>query len=480
MRHKSLYLLAITGILLSGCKIAKKPIVQDFKKYPEQPETFTQTADPTAAEIPLIATMYADPLLKELVDSAIANNIELQKFRYKIDVLSAGMRAVQGNNLPDLSAFLGAGVKRFGRYTVDGVGNFDTNFSPNLTDKQRIPTVLPDVHGGVLSNWEIDVWKKLENQRKAALLRFGQGEQGQNLLKTAIVAEIANAYYDLVVLDNELAIVDESIKLQQQAVEIISSMKDVGESNSLAVELSSAQVLDAKALRIEIEQEIIEIENNIKFLVGRYPQPIPRQKLNDFADDLPSLLTGSPAQLLANRPDIKVAELGLLATNADLHVARVVFYPSLNLGASVGLQSFRVLRFINPTAFALNVVGMGVMPLLNQRQLQANLLATKADQQAAYLNYQEKVLLAFNEVNMYVRKLENNDRILDIKTEEVELLRRSISTSTELFKFGQATYLEIITAQRTALAAQIDFLNVRRSQYRNTILLYRSLGGGWK
>ncbi len=479
MKYNSLYYLAIVGIFLGGCQIAKKPVVQDFKKYPEQPQSFTATAA-TATEMPLIANMYADPLLKELIDSVIANNIELQKFRYKIDVLNAGMRAVRGNNLPDLSAFFGAGVRRFGRYTIDGVGNFDTNFSPNLTDKQRIPEVLPDVNGGVLSNWEIDVWKKLENQRKAALLRFGQGEQGQNLLKTAIVAEIANAYYDLVVFDNELEIIDESIKLQQQAVEVISSMKEVGESNSLAVELSSAQVLQARALRIEIEQEIIEIENNINFLLGRYPQPIPRQKLNDFADDLPSLLTGSPAQLLANRPDIKAAELGLLATNADLHVARVAFYPSLNLGASVGLQSFRVLRFINPSAFALNMVGMGVMPLLNQRQLQANLLATKADQQAAYLDYQEKVLSAFNEVNMCVRKLENNGRILNIKTAEVELLRRSISTSTELFKFGQATYLEVITAQRTALAAQIDFLDVRRNQYRNTILLYRSLGGGWK
>lgn len=480
MKNYCLCMLATISIFLGGCA-TQKPITQTFKQYPEQPQTFTITADPTVAEMPLLATVYTDPLLRELIDSAIANNIDLQKFKYKIEALNAGIRAVQGNNLPDLSAFFGVSGRRFGRYTIDGVGNFDTNFSPNLTEKQRIPTgILPDVNGGVLSNWEIDIWKKLENQRKAAMLRFGQGEQGQNLLKTAIVSEIANAYYDLVVFDNELAIIDESVQLQQRAVEIINSMKDVGESNSLAIELSSAQVLDAQALRIEIEQNIIEIENKINFLLGRYPQPIPRQKLSDMPKVLSGLLAGSPIQLLANRPDIKAAELGLLAADADLHVARVAFYPSVNLGISVGLQSFRVLQFLSPTAFALNAIGMGVMPLLNQRQLQANLLATKADQQAAYLEYQEKVLLAFNEVNMYMRKLENINKILDIKTEEVELLRRSVNTSSELFKYGQATYLEVITAQRTALAAQIDFLNVRRNQYRNTILLYRSLGGGWK
>ncbi len=467
-------------IILQGCKVSKNT-KSTFKNYPKSPASFTSKIDSLAAELPHIAEIYSDPLLRALIDSAMANNFELQKFREKINILGAGLKAVKGNNLPDLNAFLGVSGRRFGKYTIDGVGNFDTNFSPNISDKQKIPkAIIPDFNGGLISNWEIDMWKKLENQRKAAFLRFGQGEHGQNFLKTLVVAEIASAYFDLLIFDKELEAIEESIILQQRALDIISAMKDAGESSSLAVELSSAQVLAAKALKIEIEQGIIDIENNLNFLIGRYPQTIARRDINTDNMSIPNLTSGSPVQLLNNRPDIKEAELALLASNADVHVARVAFYPSINIGASVGLQSFRLLNFLSPTSFALNTLGMGLMPLINQRQLQANLLASGAEQQIAYLNYQEKVMSAFNDVNKYIRKLQNTEQIIEIKTEEVELLARSINTSSELFKYGKATYLEVITAQRIALSAQIELLNIKRNQYDYNIALYRALGGGWK
>ena len=207
---------------------------------------------------------------------------------------------------------------------------------------------------GVQSSWEVDIWGKLKSQKASALARLLASESGKNLVVSDLVAQIASNYYDLLILDNELDILEENITLQERAVEITSVLKQAGQANQLGVNLFNAQLLSSKALKIDVTQEIIEIESVINFLVGRYPQSIQRPKVAWAKVVPPKLATGIPSSLLGNRPDIKQAELELLATKANLFTAKAAFYPSLNLTGGLGFQSFKALLLLNPASLAFN------------------------------------------------------------------------------------------------------------------------------
>lgn len=305
-------------------------------------------------------------------------------------------------------------------------------------------------------------------------------ESGKNLVVSELVAQIASAYYELLILDNELDFLEENIVLQERAVELTRVLKQAGQANQLGVDLLNAQLLSSKALKIDVKQEIIDAESKINFLVGRYPQPIARPKVI-WANVIPPKLTsGVPSRLLENRPDIKQAEYELLSTNANLFTAKAAFYPSLNITGAVGLQAFKALLFLNPSSFAMNTFGGLTAPLLNRRQIISDLMAAKADQKMAYTNYQKTIVNSFTEVYNQLNLIQNTNDMYDLKTQEVDVLRQSINNSSELFRSGRATYLEVITAQKNALQSQIELINLKKRQYGAVIGLYKSLGGGWK
>lgn len=477
-KHKIIWFLTLS-VIFSSCKI-KQEVVQN-KPLLIAPSKFTAKSDSTNGQIPIIKNIFTDAELITLIDSALQNNFDLQNTLQRLEIARAGVRFYNGNDKPNLSAGAAIGARKFGNYTIDGVGNYDTQFSTNLNDKQRIPDpFIPDFFVGLQSSWEIDLWGKLKSQRQAASIRLLASETGRNLLVTSLVSEIANAYYELLILDNELNFIQENIDLQQKAIEIIDVMKQSGQSNQLAVELSNAQLLASKSMKVEVSQQIIELENKINFLIGRYPQPIKRAKKAWSEVNPPNFSVGIPSQLLANRPDIKQAEYELLASNADLFTAKAAFYPSLNITGSLGLQSFKALYWLSPQSMALNALSGLAAPLANRRELKAGLMATKAEQQIAYTNYQKSILNGFTEVYNYLRTIDNTNEMYDLKSQEVNVLRSSVGTSAELFRYGRATYLEVITAQRNALQSQIELINLKKKQFATVIGLYRSLGGGWR
>lgn len=479
MQKHKIILFLILVVIFSSCKI-KQEVVQN-KPLLAAPTKFTEKSDAESSQIPFIRSLFTDKELIVLIDSALQNNFDLQNTLQRIEVARAGVRFYEGNDKPNLLAGVAIGARKFGNYTIDGVGNYDTQFSTNLNDKQRIPDpVIPDYFVGLQSSWEIDLWGKLKSQRQAAAARLLASETGRNLLVTSLVSEIANAYYELQILDNELNFIQENIDLQQKAIEIIDVMKQSGQATQLAIELSNAQLLASKAMRVEVTQQIIELENKINFLMGRYPQPVIRAKKAWSEVNPPKFSVGIPSQLLVNRPDIKQAEYDLLASNADLFTAKAAFYPTLNITGSLGLQSFKALHWLTPQSLALNALSGLMAPLANRRELKAGLMATKAEQQIAYTNYQKTILNSFTEVYNYLRMIENTNEMYDLKSEEVNVLRNSVGTSAELFRYGRATYLEVITAQRNALQSQIELINLKKKQFSGIIGLYRSLGGGWR
>ncbi|MFN8349373.1 MAG: TolC family protein [Spirosomataceae bacterium] len=317
-------------------------------------------------------------------------------------------------------------------------------------------------------------------RKEAATARYLATVEGRNFAITNLIADIANAYYELLALENELDLIRETVTLQENELTIIKIQKDAGRANELAVKQFEAQVLNSKSFEIEVMQRITETENRINFLLGRYPQPIRRNKLR-FTAPLPALVrVGIPAELLKNRPDVRQAEQELIATKAYVYMAKAAFYPSLNVTAALGLQSFNPEFLISPHSIAYNIIGGLTAPLFNKSALKAELKTARASQTEALYQYQKSILNGYFEVYTQMVQIHNLEKLHTLKTSEADVLTKSIQTASELFTTGRATYLEVILNRKNALQSKIELIDVRKRQYNALINIYRALGGGWK
>ena len=275
--YKNSIILLLSLLTVSSCKVSssvEQPVAARI------PETFTAATDADSISIADLRwkDFFADPYLKNLIAAGLKNNLDLQIALQRIEIARAAVKARKGALLPTLDLAARAGVEKFGDYTMNGVGNYDTNLSENIQGDRRIPTPTPDYFLGLSSSWEIDLWGKLRNQKKAAYLRFLASENGRQLIKTALIAQVAEAYYELLTLDNELAIIRQNVQLQEKAVELIEVQQMAGRVTQLAVQQFTAQLLNTRSLEGQVQQRIVATENRLNTLLGRFPQRIARGK----------------------------------------------------------------------------------------------------------------------------------------------------------------------------------------------------------
>jgi len=361
------------------------------------------------------------------------------------------------------------------------VGNYDSNLSPNLNSKQQIPTTpTPDFFAGARSSWEVDLWGKLKNQKKAALARYLATQSGYRLIATELTAQIAANYYELLALDSELGIIKKNIALQESALEIVQIQKLGGRATELAVQQFIAQLAYTKALQYEVSQQITETENAIRLLTGSFNRAIPRDTSIITLAEPRQLNTGIPTQLLLNRPDIRQAELELTALNADIRSARAAFFPSLTINAYGGYNAFRGALLFDPASAVYGIVGGLTAPLLNRRRVKADYEYKVAEAKAALYDYQKTIIGGYQEVMNSLRGMDNFRRYYQFKQEEVTALNNAVSVSRDLYLVGRATYLEVITAQKNVLDAELQLAVTKKNIFLNEVSLYRALGGGWR
>ena len=462
---------------LTGCSSLNTAL-----SIPEKtlPDTFTQTVD--KQEAITVASVnwreyFTDNNLQNLLDEAVKNNPDLQMALQRIEISRSSIKLANGALLPQVSLNVGGSVRRFGLYTMDGAGNSTTQITPG----QTIPTNLPDMYLGMQSSWEIDIWEKLRHQRESAISTYLASVEGTNFVISTLVADVASYYTELLALDNELALVQQTITKQQEALEVIQLQKEVGRANELAVQQFHAQLLNTKILEKNIQQQVIEVENKINFLLGNYPKPIKRNK-DVFAHELPAqIASGFPSQLLANRPDIREAEFKIQATQFDLQAAKAAFYPNFTITASLGFQAFNPeFLFSSPASIAYSVFGTLVAPIINMNALKAQFNTAQANQLTAMYHYQKTVLNAYVEVANQLVAIENLQQVNLLKTQQNVLLKKSVETSGELYKTARATYLEVLLAQQNALQSNIELIGVIKQQRLSAINIYKALGGGWK
>jgi multidrug efflux system outer membrane protein len=255
--------------------------------------------------------------------------------------------------------------------------------------------------------------------------------------------------------------------------------KLAGRATELAVQQFQAQVLRTRSLAFETKQRVVENETQLNQLLGRYPRRIVRP--TELAEvQVPArLLAGVPARLVLRRPDVRQAELALAANGADLDAARAAFLPALTLSPYVGVNAFRSSLLFQPNSIVAGLLGGLSAPILNRRALRAERNRATAASLEAYYAYQQALQTSVREVTNTLRGVANYDSALTLRRQEVVTLRKAVETATTLQYTGYATYLEIITAQRSVLDAELSLAELRRTQLLQAVALYRALGGGW-
>lgn len=457
-----------------GCK-APQTIAETPSK--PVPESFGTSKDTTNMSAIKWNEFFKDQNLVELIHTALKNNQELNITLQEIEIAKNDVRVKKGLLLPTVGLRAGAGLEKVGRYTSQGAGDATTEIKPGV----ETPDPLPDYTIGAYANWEVDIWKKLRNSKKAAVNRYLATVEGKNFVITNLIAEVADSYYELLALDSQLDIVKQTIALQSNALEIVKIQKQAARATELAVQKFQAEVLTSKSLEFEILQKIKETENRINFLLGRYPQEIKRDRSN-FTDLLPPAVnSGIPSQLLTNRPDIKQAELELVAAKLDVKVARAEFYPSLDISAAFGVRAFKsAYLFTFPESLLYSVAGDLAAPLINRNAIKAEFKSANARQLQALYNYDRTVLNAYLEVSIQLSKIENLQKGYDLKSQQVDALNRSIDISNDLFKSARVDYFEVLMTQRDALESKLELIETKKEQLNAVVHVYKDLGGGWK
>lgn len=477
MNSKAFRLTLALLLSLSGCadldtrlSIPTKPLPETF---PGQAKAAART---TIADIKW-RQYFTDPNLVKLIDTAVKDNLDLQTALQRIQIARSSVKLANAKMLPEVALNVGSGIRKFGLYTMDGAGNISTEITPG----QIVPIDLPDFFIGLQSSWEVDVWGRLRSQRQSAVAQYLSSIEGANFVISNLVSDIAISYNELLAFDNELDIIRQTIQKQKEALEVIKLQKDAGRANELAVQQFKAQLLNTQVLEQKAQQQVIETENKINFLLGRFPQTVERNR-SELFKPVPSLISaGFPSQMLAHRPDIREAEYQIQASQFDLKAARAAFFPNFTITANVGFQAFNPeFLFDSPASIAYSFMGNLVAPIINMNALKAQFNTAKASQLTAMYNYQKTILNAYVEVANELANIKNLETTHQLKQEQSEVLLISIDTANELYRSARASYLEVLIAQQSALQTNLELINVVKSQRVSMVNIYKALGGGWK
>lgn len=466
----------VGGGLLSILFFACTPTLISKTENTITPAYYRQSQDTTNTAKVKWKDFFTDPNLVALIEIALQNNQELNITLQEIEIARNEIRARKGEYLPFVGVGASAGVDKPGRYTSLGASEATTEIMPG----KETPDPLQDYRIGAYATWEIDIWNKLHNAKKSAVNRYLSTVEGKNFMVTNLIAEIANSYFELLALDNQLDLVRQNIGIQSDALEVVRQQKQAARVTELAVRRFEAQVLNTRSLQFGIQQQITEMENYLNFLIGRYPQPIVRDAQN-FNNLIPkNIQAGIPSQLLENRTDVKQAELKLMAAKLDVKVAKARFYPSLGISAGIGFQAFDPNYLLKtPESLVYSLAGDLMAPLVNRNAIKAAYYSANAMQIQAVFNYERTLLNAYVEVANQLSMINNLGNTYDLKSQEVQALTQSVTISNNLFRSARADYMEVLLTQRDALESRFDLIETKKQQMNAMVNIYHALGGGW-
>lgn len=458
-------------LLLSACKVSK-----DIKApKPTLPDSFrnaTLTADTLSVADMQWKSFFKNAVLQVLIDSAIERNYDMQIAVKNIEASQLLFKQVKWNYIPQVDANITASTDRPSDNSLTGL----SLSSYNIKTKH-----IEDYSANLSLSWEADIWGKIRNQSKAALATYLQTVEAKKAIQTNIVATVSQGYYNLLMLDAQLAIAQKNVRLNDSTLRIIRFQYDAGQVTSLAVEQAQAQQLTAARLIPEFEQNITIQENALRILTGDLPGGITRNANLDDIQLPDNFSAGIPSNMISRRPDVRSAELALTIDNANVGITKAAMYPALRITASGGVNSFMANNWFNIPASLFGIVsGSLLQPLFDHKELSTQYKVAEVRREKTVLQFRQSVLNAVGEVSDALVKIEKLKQQQAIVQNQVNILNKATANANLLFKNGMATYLEVITAQSNVLQSQLELATIKRDELSAVSDLYRSLGGGWR
>jgi multidrug efflux system outer membrane protein len=463
--NKTVFVLFAATALLSACSVTKtykSPLVQTEGLYRDQ-----QTTDSaTLADMPW-QSVFSDEKLKVLIQKGLDQNVNLKNAIENILQAQATLSQSRLALFPTLNA------------SADYTRSKQSPAALNFPSGININTLTNTYKLSLSTTWEADIWGKLSSAKRAALASYLGTDAAKKAVQTQLIADIANNYFSLLALDQQLAITKATLKSRIANVETMKLLKDGAVVNGAAVVQSEANRYAAEVSIPDLNQSIRETENALNILLAQAPGPIERTSIE--AQVTPSTLaTGVPAQLLQNRPDVQQAEYALRSAFENTNAARAYFYPALTVTATGGLSSLQLRDLFDKSIFY-NMVGGLTQPIFNQGLNKARLATAQSVQAQALNSFQQSLLVAGQEVSNALYAYQTANEKADARAKQIAALTKAVDYTQELLRFSSATnYTDVLTSEQSLLAAQLSGVSDRLQRLQAVVNLYRALGGGWK
>ncbi|MBB6681770.1 efflux transporter outer membrane subunit [Aequorivita sp. 609] len=455
--------IAMAFLTLQSCFVAKE--------Y-SRPETVVESDNFRTENLPQdslsMATVswkeiFTDPILQGYIEEGLNNNMDIRIALQQIAIAEAYVKQGKAGYFP----------------TLNGTARV---VHQELSESSRFPGQSSsvdqfEVSGGL--SWEADIWGKIRSTKRASDATYLQTVAAHQAVKSRLVANIAATYYQLLAIDEQIRVTEETISARTEGVETTIALKDAGIGNEAGVKQTEAQLYTAQAILVDLKNQSRLVENTLSILLGSSPQQITRGTLDNQSIEIP-LETGVPSQLLSNRPDVIAAEYGLVNAFELTNVARSSFYPSLTLSANGGFQSLDLDKLFNVNSLFASVVGGLTQPIFNGRKIKTQYEVSQARQEQALLNFKYALLIAGKEVSDAMYSIEAATEKISIKERENEAYNLATEYSEELLDNGMGTYLEVLTAQERALGSSLDLVAAKNNRLQAIVDLYEALGGGWR
>lgn len=390
--------------------------------------------------------------MQELIEKGLQQNTDVQTAKLRVEEAKASLLSAKLAFLPS-----------FALSPQGGLNTAESQVSRTYT--------LP-----VTASWEIDIFGKLRNSKRQAKAAYAQSEDYKQAVYSSLVANIANTYYTLLMLDEQLEISRTTAETWKETVESTQALMEAGQADEAAVSQMKATYFEVENSVIDLEEQINQVENSLSLLLAETPHRIQRGKLSE--QNFPQqLAVGIPLQMLSNRPDVRVAERELEQAFYVTNQANSAFYPSITLSGSAGWTNSIGGLITNPGKFVTSALASLTEPLFNRGTLIARRKIAKAQQEEALLAFRQKLLDAGSEVNDALVSYQTSKKKKENYEQQVASLETAFNSTSLLMEHGNTTYLEVLTARQTLLSAQLSQTANQFKEIQSMINLYQALGG---
>lgn len=398
--------------------------------------------------------LFTDPQLQALIEQGLQNNTDLRSAQLQIEEAEAALMSAKLAFLPS--------------FALSPQGTISSFDGGKATKTYTLP---------VTASWELDIFGRLRNAKQQAKALYAQSKDYQQAVRTQLIAGIANVYYTLLMLDEQLAISQQTEEAWKETVASTRALMDAGLANEAATSQMEAAYYSIQTSILDLKEQINQVENSLALLLAETPRRYERGKLAD--QRLPEdVAVGVPMQMLSNRPDVRAAERSLEQAFYATNQARAAFYPSIVLSGSAGWTNSAGSMIVNPGKFLASAVGSLTQPLFNKGQIMAQYRIAKAQQEEASLSFQQALLNAGSEVNDALVACQTSKAKTLLFEKQIQSLEKALESTSLLMEHGTTTYLEVLTARQSLLSAQLSQTANRFTEIQSVINLYQALGGG--